>query len=49
MSKKFTPEELDKLTQELIESNIDLNSLGPFKKPRKSVKTPLEKLKTTTC
>jgi len=45
MSKNFTPEERDKLAQELIESNIDLNSLGPFKKPRKSLKTPLEKLK----
>ena len=48
MSKKFTPEELEKLAQELIASDFDpdLNILGPSKKPRKSLKTPIEKLKS---
>ena len=44
MSKNFTPEERDKLAKEIIESDIDLDSLIPFKTPRKSLKTPLEKL-----
>ena len=46
MSKKFTAKEREKLAQELIASDLDfdLNILGSSKKPRKSLKTPLEKL-----
>ena len=47
MSKKLTAEEREKLAQELIATDLDfdLDILGPSKKPRKSLKTPLEKLK----
>jgi len=45
MSKKFTAKEREKLAQELIAANLDLDILGPSKKPRKSLKTPIEKLK----
>ena len=49
MSKKLTAKELEKLVQELIatdlDPNLDLDILGPSKKPRKSLKTPIEKLK----
>jgi len=45
MSKKFTAKEREKLAQELIGANLDLDILGPSKKPRKSLKTPIEKLK----
>jgi hypothetical protein len=33
------------LAQELIAADLDLDILGPSKKPRKSLKTPIEKLK----
>lgn len=38
---------MKKLTQELIgaDLNFDLDILGPSKNPRKSFKTPIEKLK----
>lgn len=47
MSKKFNAKELEKLAQELIAADLDFNFdiLGPSKKPRKSFKTPIEKLK----
>ena len=48
MSKKFTAKEREKLAQKLIAANFDLDLdilLGPSKKPRKSLKTPIEKLK----
>ena len=48
MSKKFTAKELEKLAQELIAADLDLDLdilLGPSKKPRKSLKPPIEKLK----
>jgi len=46
MPKKFIAEELEKLAQEVIAANVDydLDILGPSKKPRKSLKTPIEKL-----
>ena len=48
MAKKFTFEELKKMAQEIIAiDDIDLDILlGPSKKPKKSLKTPLEKLKS---
>jgi len=42
MSKKLTVKEREKLAQELIAADLDL--LGPSKKQRKSLKTPIEKL-----
>jgi len=45
MSKKFTAKEREKLAQELIAADLDLDILSPSKKPRKSLKTPIEKLK----
>ena len=47
MSKKFNKEEREKLAQELIRGdlNISFDSLGPAKKSRKLLKTPLEKIK----
>jgi hypothetical protein len=42
MSKKLTAKEREKLAQELIAADLDL--LGPSKKQRKSLKTPIEKL-----
>ena len=47
MSKKLTAEEREKLAQELIAADLDfdLDILGPSKNPRKSFKTPIEKLK----
>jgi hypothetical protein len=45
MSKKFTAKERKKLAQELIAADLDFDILGPSKKPRKSLKTPIEKLK----
>ena len=48
MSKKFTAKEREKLAQKLIAANFNLDLdilLGPSKKPRKSLKTPIEKLK----
>lgn len=46
MSKKLTAEERDKLAQEIIvgEADLDLSILGPSKKPRKSLKTSIEKV-----
>ena len=46
-SKQLTFKEREKLVQELITADLDpaLNILGPSKKPRKSLKPPLEKLK----
>lgn len=48
MSKKWTAKELEKLAQELIATELDLNLdiLGPSKKPRKrkSLKTPIKKV-----
>ena len=45
--KKLTSEEREKLAQELIAADLDnaLDMLGPSKKPRKSLKLPIEKLK----
>ena len=45
MSKKFTAKEREKLAQKLIAADLDLDILGPSKKPRKSLKTPIEKVK----
>ena len=47
MSKKFNAKEPEKLAQELIAADLDfdLNILGPSKNPRKSFKTPIEKVK----
>ena len=47
MSKKLTAEEREKLARELIAADLDfdLDILGPFKELRKSLKTPIEKLK----
>ena len=47
MSKKLTAKEREKLAQELIAADLDfdLDILGPSKEPRKSLKTPIEKLK----
>ena len=47
MSKKFNAKEREKLAQELIVADLDfdLDILGPSKNPRKSCKTPIEKLK----
>ena len=47
MSKKFNTKEREKLAQELIAADLDfdLDILGPSKNPRKSFKTPIEKLK----
>ena len=42
MSKKLTAKEREKLVQELITADLDL--LGPSKKQRKSLKTPIEKV-----
>ena len=43
--KKLTLKEREKLAQELIAADLDLDLiLGPSKKPRKSLKTPIEKL-----
>ena len=48
MSKKLTAKELEEFAQELIATeldlNLDLDILGPSKKPRKSLKTPIEKV-----
>jgi hypothetical protein len=47
-SKKLTAKEREKLAQELIAADFDLtldDLLGPSKKPRKSLKTPIEKVK----
>jgi hypothetical protein len=50
-SKKFTAKEREKLAQEVIAAerdhplDLDFDILGPSKKPRKSLKTPIEKLK----
>lgn len=46
--KKLTAKELDKLAQELMAADLDsaLDILGPAKEPRKSLKTPIEKLKS---
>ena len=48
MPKKFTAEEREEFAKEIVsswESNSDiLEELGPSKKPRKSSKTPVEKL-----
>lgn len=46
MSKKLTAEEREKLAQKLIAADLDfdLNILGPSKKPRKSLKAPIEKV-----
>jgi hypothetical protein len=46
MSKKFTAKEREKLAQELIAADLDfdLAILGPSKEPRKSLKTPIEKI-----
>ena len=46
-SKQLTFKEREKLAQELIAADLDnaLDMLGPSKKPRKSLKPPLEKLK----
>jgi hypothetical protein len=44
MSKKLTAKEREKLGQELIAADLDFDLLGPSKKQRKSLKTPLEKL-----
>jgi len=52
MSKKFTAKEREKLAQELIAVNLDLDILdilGPSKKPRKSLKPPIEKLTNYKC
>ena len=45
--KKLTLKEREKVAQELIAADLDfdLNILGPSKKPRKSLKPPIEKLK----
>lgn len=45
--KKLTFKEREKLAQELIAADLDfdLNILGPSKKPRKSLKPAIEKLK----
>ena len=47
MSKKFNLKEREKLAQELIAADLDfdLDILGPSKNPRKSFKTPIEKVK----
>jgi len=48
MSKKLTAKEREKLAPKLIAANFDLDLdslLGTSKKPRKSLKTPIEKLK----
>jgi len=48
MSKKFNAKEREKLAQELIAADLDFNLdilLGPSENPRKSFKTPIEKLK----
>ena len=45
MSKKFNAKEREKLAQELIAADLDLDILGPSNNPRKSLKTPIEKLK----
>ena len=46
--KKVPSEKLEKLAQELIGADLDnaLDMLGPSKKPRKSLKPPLEKLQS---
>jgi len=44
MSKEFTREEREKWAQELIADDFDLDLLGGVKKPRKSLKTPIEKV-----
>ena len=46
MSKKLTAKEREKLAQELIAADLDfdLDILGPSKNPRKSFKTPIEKV-----
>ena len=44
MSKKLTAKEREKLAQELIAVDLDLDILGPSKEPRKSLKTPIEKI-----
>ena len=43
MSKRLNAEEREKLAQELIAADFDLDILGPPKNPRKSFKTPIEK------
>ena len=45
MSKKLTFEEREKLAQELIATDFSLDCLVPTKKPIKSLKTPIEKVK----
>ena len=45
MARKFTAEERNMFAQELIADDFDFDILGPSKKPRKSLKTPIEKLK----
>ena len=44
MSKRFTAKERERLAQALIAADLDLDILGPSKKLRKSLKTPIEKL-----
>lgn len=46
MSKKLTTKEQEKLIQELTSDDFafNLDILGPSKKPRKSLKTPIEKV-----
>ena len=46
MSKKLTAKEQEKLIQELTSDDFafNLDILGPSKKPRKSLKTPIEKV-----
>ena len=46
MSKKLTFEEREKLAQELISTDFSLDLLVPTKKPIKSLKTPIEKVKS---
>ena len=46
MSKKLNAEEREKLAQELIASDLNLDILGPSKDQRKSSKTPIEKLES---
>lgn len=50
-SRKLTAEERKKLAQELLKLEAsDLDSLlGPAKKPQKSLKTPIEKLRRYKC
>ena len=45
MSRKLTAKERQEVVQELITGDFDLNILGPTKELRKSLKTPIEKVK----